>query len=195
MLTIEQLAPRVAAFLARGRKPRDLTATEKRLAVSAPDQFDTLVQSLQAETLEDIRAEAALEVLQEDAAKQAAAERARQAATMEAERTELLALRHEQALELDAALQDVNASLVGFQELNGKIARLDKALGQADRNRASYGLMALVIKRTIRTHAPTLFKLLGARVTGFNTDGLSDATRPADYNLAARMGEPDPLDN
>ncbi len=195
MLTLTELGPRVAAFIARGRKPRELTPAEKRLALSAPDQFDAVVQALHSETLEDIRAEAALEVLTEDAANAAAADRARQAATMEAERQELLALRHEQALELDAALQDVNASLVGFQELNGKIARLDKALGQTDKHRASWGLMALVIKRTIRTHAPDLFKLLGARVTGFNTDGLSDATRPADYDLAARLGAPDPLDN
>lgn len=195
MLTLTELGPRVAAFIARGRKGRDLTPAEKRLAVNDPAAFDAVVQAVQAETLDDIRAEAALEVLQEDAAQQAAAERARQAATMDAERTELLALRHEQALELDAALADVNASLVGFQELNGKISALDRKLGQSDRNRASYGLMALVLKRTIRTHAPDLFKLLGARVTGFNTDGLSDATRPADYDLATRMGAPDPLDN
>lgn len=193
MLTLEQLAPKVAAFLARGRKPRDLTQDERRLAVTAPDQFDALVLKLQAETLEDLRAEAAFGVLQDDLARAQAAERARKAAAMEAERQELLALRHEQALEMDAALQDLNASLVSFQALNGQIASLDRALGQADQHRASYGLMSLVLKRTIRTHAPDLFKLLGGKIAGFSADGLSEMSRPKGYDLAARLGEVDPL--
>lgn len=138
---IAELGPRVAAFVSRGRKPRELTADERRLAVTAPEKFDALVQELQAETLADIRAEAAYSVLQEDAAKEAAAERAREAAKMVAEREELLAQRHEASLEIDAALQDLNASLVNFQALNGEISILDRALGESDRHRASYGMI------------------------------------------------------
>lgn len=194
MLSIEQLAPKVAAFIARGRKPRDLTAEEKRLAVSAPDQFDALVQKLQAETLEDIRNEAAFGVLQEDAAKVAAVEKARKAAEMVAQREELLALRHEASLEVDAALADADASLVSFQEISAKIANLDRQLGEGDRNRASYGMMALGLKRSIRDKAPALWKLTGGRMTGQGSNnGLSDMSRPANYDLAARLGEPDPL--
>lgn len=193
MLTINELAPKVAAFIARGRKPRDLTADEKRLAVSAPDQFDALVQKLQAETLDDLRAEAAYSVLKEDEAKQAAAERARQAAEMVAHRTELLAQRHEASLEIDAALQDLNASLEGFQALNAEISTLDRKLGENDRHKASFGLMSLVLKRTIRQHAPALFKLLGGKVTGFSQDGLSEVSRPAGYDLATRLGGAEPF--
>ena len=190
---IAELGPRVAAFVSRGRKPRELTADERRLAVTAPEKFDALVQELQAETLADIRAEAAYSVLQEDAAEEAAAERARKAAKMAAEREELLAQRHEASLEIDAALQDLNASLVNFQALNGEISILDRALGESDRHRASYGMMALVLKRTIRQHAPALFKLLGGKVTGFGQDGLSEVSRPDGYDMAARMGGAEPF--
>lgn len=192
---IAELGPRVAAFVSRGRKPRDLNSDERRLAVDDPKAFDTLVQKLQAETLADIRAEAAYSVLQEDLAKEAAAERAREAAKMEAERQELLAQRHEASLEIDAALQDLNDSLVNFQALNGQISIIDKALGENDRHRASYGMMALVLKRTVRQHAPALFKLLGGKVTGFGQDGLSEVSRPAGYDMAARLGAPDPFEN
>ena len=193
MLSIEQLAPKVAAFIARGRKPRDLTPAEKRLSVDDPKAFDALVQSLQAETLEDIRNEAAFGVLQEDAAREAAAERARKAEQMVAERQELLAQRHESSLEIDAALADLNASLVNFQGLSAQIASLDRTLGEADRHRASWGLMSLVLKRTIRQHAPDLFKLLGGKVAGFSNDGLSEVSKPAGYNLAERLGGAEPF--
>ncbi|MBT9244922.1 hypothetical protein KM031_02080 [Gemmobacter fulvus] len=191
---IAELAPKVAAFVARNRQPRPLTQDERRLAVSDPEKFDSLVQSLQAETIELIRAEAAHGVLQEDLAREQAAERARQAAIMVAEREELLALRHEASLEVDAALADADASLVSFQEISAKIASLDRQLGEGDRNRASYGMMALGLKRSIRDKAPALWKLTGGRMTGQGSNnGLSDMSRPANYDLAARLGEPDPL--
>jgi hypothetical protein len=187
---IASLAPRVAAFVARGRKPRDLTQDERRLAISDPEKFDSLVQSLQAETIELIRAEAAHGVLQEDLAREQAAEKARKAAAMEAERAELLALRHEASLEVDAALADADASLVSFQELSAKIASLDKALGEADRNRASYGLMTLGLKRALRDNAPALWKLMGGKLTGQgSSNALSDMVKPAGYDLGARLGE------
>lgn len=192
---LAELGPKVAAFVARGRKPRDLTQDERRLAVSAPDQFDALVKSIQAETLEDIRNEAAFGVLQEDLAREQAAERAKRAAEMVAERAELLALRHEASLEVDAALADADASLVNFQNLSAQIASLDKQLGEADRHRASWGLMALGLKRSIRDKAPALWKLTGGRMTGQGSNnGLSAMSRPADYDLAARMGGADPFE-
>lgn len=190
---IAELAPKVAAFVARNRQPRPLTQDERRLAVSDPEKFDSLVQSLQAETIELIRAEAAHGVLQEDLAREQTAERARKAAEMATEREELLALRHEQALEIDAALRDLNTSLEGFIALNGQIASLDRALGENDRHRASFGLMSLVLKRTIRQHAPALFKLLGGKVTGFSQDGLSEVSRPVGYDIAARLGAAEPF--
>ena len=192
---IAHLAPKVAAFVSRGRKPRDLTPAENRLAVDDPAAFDALVKKLQADTLDDMRAEAAYSVLQEDAAKEAAGERARKAAQMVAERQELLALRHEASLEVDAALADADASLVTFQEISAKIASLDRALGEGDRNRSSYGLMALGLKRSIRDKAPALWKLTGGRMTGQGSNnGLSAMSRPADYDLAARMGGADPFE-
>ncbi len=194
MPTIAELAPKVAAFIARNRQPRELTQAEKRLAVEDPKKFNDLVAKLQSDTLDDMRAEAALEVLQEDLAKEAAAERTKQAALMDAERGELLAQRHEAALEIDAALQDLEVALVSFQALNAAISSLDRNLGQTDRHRASFGLMSLTLKRTLHANAPTLFKLMGGKLAGFGRDGLSEISRPADYDLAARMGEPDPLD-
>ncbi len=192
---LAELAPQVAAFIARGRKPRDLTPSENRLAITAPDKFDALVQKLQADTLADMRAEAAFGVLQEDEAKEQAAERTKRAAQMDAERQELLAQRHEQALQIDAALADLNVSLVTFQELSAKVSGLDRGLGETDRHRASYGLMALGLKRAIRNHAPALFKLTGGTLTGQGTaNGLSDMSRPAGYDLGTRLGETDPLD-
>ena len=192
---IAELAPKVATFVARGRAPRPLTADENRLAITAPDKFDALVQKLQADTLADMRAEAAFGVLQEDQANQQAAERANRAAQMDAERQELLALRHEHALEIDAALADLNVSLVRFQELSAKVSGLDRGLGETDRHRASYGLMALGLKRATRNHAPALWKLLGNGLTGQGTNnGLSDMSKPAGYDLGTRMGETDPLD-
>lgn len=194
MLTINELAPKVAAFIARGRKPRDLTPAEKRLSVDDPQAFDALVAKLQADTLDDMRAEAAYSVLQEDAAKEAAAERARKAAIMVAEREELLALRHEASLEVDAALADADASLVNFQNLSAQIASLDKALGEGDRHRASWGLMALGLKRSIRDKAPALWKLTGGRMTGQGSNnGLSDMSRPANYDLGSRLGGAEPF--
>lgn len=193
---IASLAPRVAAFLARNRRPRELTADEKRLAVTAPDQFDAVVQALQAETLEDLRAEAAFEVLQEDAAQQAAADRLRERIRLDAERAELLALRHEASLEVDAALADADASLVSFQEISAKIAALDRQLDEADKHRASWGLTALGLTRALRDKAPSLWKLTGGKLTGQGShNGLSDMFRPEGYDLAARLGAPDPLDN
>lgn len=194
MLTIADLAPKVATFIARNRQSRELTADEKRLAVTAPEKFNALIQSLQLDMLDDLRNEAALGVLQEDLAEEQAAERAAQAAQMGAEREELLALRHEASLEIDAALADIETSLVSFQALNGQIASLDRALGETDRHRAGYGLMALVLKRTIHRHAPTLFKLTGGKLIGYGRDGLSEASKPADYDLATRLGGPDPFD-
>ncbi len=192
---LAELGPKVAAFVSRGRKPRDLTPAENRLAVDDPQAFDSLVKKLQADTLDDMRAEAAYSVLQEDAAKEAAAERARKAAELEAQRAELLALRYEASLEVDAALADADASLVTFQEISAKIASLDRALGEGDRNRASYGMMALGLKRSIRDKAPALWKLMGGRMTGQGSNnGLSAMSRPSDYDLASRLGAPDPLD-
>ena len=195
MLTIEQLAPKVAAFIARGRRPRELTPAEKRLSVSDPAAFDAVVKSLQAETMEDIRNEAAFGVLQEDLAREQAAEKAKRAAEMVTEREELLALRHEASLEVDAALADADASLVNFQNLSAQIASLDRNLGEADRHRSSFGLTALGLKRSIRDKAPALWKLTGGRMTGQGSNnGLSAMSRPADYDLASRLGAPDPLD-
>lgn len=186
---LAELGPKVAAFVSRGRKPRDLTQDERRLSVSDPQAFDALVQSLQAQTLADIRDEAAFGVLQEDLAAAQAAERAQRAAEIVAQREELLALRHEASLEVDAALADADASLRGFQELSAKIAGIDRALGDADRNRASYGLMTLGLKRSIRDHAPALWKLMGGKMTGQGSNnGLSEMSKPAGYDLASRHG-------
>ena len=192
---IAALGPQVAAFVARGRKPRPLSPDEKRLAVADPKAFDALVLKLQADTLDDLRAEAAFGVLEEDLATEQSAERAKQAAQMDAERQEFLALRHEQALQIDAALQDLNASLVIFQDLSAKVSSIDRQLGETDRHRASFGLTALGLKRAVRNYAPALWKLLGNGLTGQGTNNsLSDMTKPDGYDLTVRMGEVDPLD-
>ena len=137
---IAELAPRVAMFQSRGRKPRDLSADEKRLALTDGSAFDKVAQTIQAETLADIRAEAAYQTLQEDLAAVEATERAKTMEVARAERAELLALRGEASQQVDAALADANAAVAHLIDLSAKISQLDRVCGEPDAHRASHGL-------------------------------------------------------
>lgn len=157
---IGELAPRVAAFIGRNRAPRPLNANERRLAVTDPRAFDAIARKLQEETLEDMRAEAAHEVLQEDLAEVLRAEEVKRLATLHTERDGLLQDRFEAAAELDAATSDMDNSLARFMELNARISAIDRQMGEPDKHRASIGLVALAIKRSLFQLAPTLYRTM-----------------------------------
>ena len=157
---IADLAPRVAAFVDRNRAPRPLSADERRLAVNDPKAFDAIARKLQDETLEDIRAEAAHEVLQDDLAMALRAEDVKRLATLENERDALLQQRFEAAAELDAATSDMDQALGRFMELNVQISALDRQMGERDKHRASIGLVALAIKRSLYQLAPHLCRAM-----------------------------------
>lgn len=154
---IADLAPRVAAFVSRNRAPRPLSADERRLAVSDPQAFDALARKLQEETLEDIRAEAAHKVLQEDLALALRADEVKRLATLETERGALLQDRFEAAAELDAATSDMDKALGRFMDLNVRISAIDRQMGEPDKHRASIGLVAMAIKRSLYQLAPHLY--------------------------------------
>lgn len=155
---IADLAPRVAAFVNRNRAPRPLSADERRLAVTDPQAFDALARKLQDETLEDLRAEAAHEVLQEDLAVALRADEVKRLAALETERGALLQDRFEAAAELDAATSDMNKALGRFMDLNVRISAIDRQMGEPDKHRASIGLVALAIKRSLYLLAPHLYR-------------------------------------
>jgi hypothetical protein len=157
---IADLAPRVAAFVSRNRAPRPLSADERRLAVTDPQAFDALARKLQDETLEDLRAEAAHEVLQEDLALALRADEVKRLATLETERGALLQDRFEAAAELDAATSDMDKALGRFMDLNARISAIDRQMGEPDKHRASIGLVALAIKRSLYQLAPHLYRAM-----------------------------------
>lgn len=157
---IADLAPRVAAFVSRNRAPRPLSADERRLAVSDPQAFDALARKLQEETLEDIRAEAAHKVLQEDLALALRADEVKRLATLETERGALLQDRFEAAAELDAATSDMDKDLGRFMDLNVRISAIDRQMGEPDKHRASIGLVAMAIKRSLYQLAPHLYRAM-----------------------------------
>ncbi len=191
---IAELAPRVAAFQARGRKPRDLTPAERRLALTDAPAFDTLAKAIQDETIALMRDEAAYQTLQEDLSAAEASERARQMEVARAERAELLALRGEASQQVDAALADADAAVVNLMDLSSKIAALDRACGEPDAHRASYGILALGLRRTIQDKSPTVSKLIGHQLPNqAKGRGLADMLTPAGYDFAQR-GAADPFE-
>ncbi len=193
---INELAPRVASFIARGRKPRDLTQDERRLAVEAPAKFDALVQSLQATTLEDMRAEAAHAVLQDDLTTAENAVRLEALGKVRIKRAELLALRFEAATELDAAFADIDVALKTFLDLNVKISAMDRDLGEQDRHRASHSVVSMGLKRALKNQSPTLWKSAGIQIPMMGSGSgraLSDMCRPEGYDWQDR--NTDPLEN
>lgn len=157
---IADLAPRVAAFVSRNRAPRPLNADERRLALTDPNAFDALALKLQEETLADMRAEAAHEVLQDDLATAMRAEEVARLATLEKDREALLQDRFEAAAELDAATSDMDKALGRFMELNARISAIDRQMGEPDKHRASIGLVALAIKRSLYQLAPHLYRAM-----------------------------------
>jgi len=157
---IADLAPRVAAFVSRNRAPRPLSPDERRLAVTDPQAFDALARQLQEETLEDMRAEAAHEVLQDDLALALRSEEVKRLAALEADREILLQDRFEAAAELDAATSDMDKALSRFMDLNARISAIDRQMGEPDKHRASIGLVALAIKRSLYQLAPTLYRAM-----------------------------------
>ena len=62
---------------------------------------------------------------------------------------------------MEAALTDLNASLVQFQELNAQISGLDRDLNEKDRHRASAGLVALQLKRGLHQVASQIARMAG----------------------------------
>lgn len=144
-------------FVSRNRAPRPLSADERRLAVTDPQAFDALARKLQEETLEDIRAEAAHKVLQEDLALALRADEVKRLATLETERGALLQDRFEAAAELDAATSDMDKALGRFMDLNVRISAIDRQMGEPDKHRASIGLVAMAIKRSLYQLAPHLY--------------------------------------
>ena len=157
---IADLAPRVAAFVSRNRAPRPLSADERRLALTDPNAFDALALKLQEEALADMRAEAAHEVLQDDLATAMRGEEVARLATLEKERGALLQDRFEAAAELDAATSDMDKALGRFMELNVRISAIDRQMGEPDKHRASIGLVALAIKRSLYQLAPHLYRAM-----------------------------------
>jgi hypothetical protein len=177
---IADLAPRVAAFVSRNRAPRPLSADERRLAVTDPQAFDALARKLQDETLEDLRAEAAHEVLQEDLALALRADEVKRLATLETERGALLQDRFEAAAELDAATSDMDKALGRFMDLNARISAIDRLMGEPDKHRASIGLVALAIKRSLYQLAPHLYRAMRLPAPPSGTGRtLSDMFSPA----------------
>lgn len=193
---IEELAPKVAAWIAQGRKPRALTQDEKRLSISDPKAFEAVVSTLQGETLVALREEAAFETLQGDLAKAQDAERLQVLAKVRTERDELLALRYEAATELDAAFADIDAALKTFLDLNVKISGMDRDLGEQDRHRASHGIVSMGLTRALKNNAPTLWKAAGIPIPMMGSGSgraLSDMCRPEGYDWQER--NTDPLEN
>lgn len=193
---LADLAPRVAAFQSRGRKPRDLSPEERRLALTDPTAFDKVAQGVQDETLALMREEAVYQTLQEDMSAAEAVERAKAMAIAQAEREELLALRGEASQQVDAALADADAAVQHLMDLSGKIAALDRACGEPDAHRASYGILALGLRRTIQAKAPAIGKLIGQHLPSqARGRGLGEMFTPASYDFAARhAADPDPFE-
>lgn len=176
----------VAEFQARGGKPRPLTSEENRLATTDPEGFEDVLAERQEEVLEGMRLLAQFSTAQEDLAAIEREEAAAKVAEMEAERAALLDQRYENAAEIEAALADLNESLGSFMALNSKISKLDRALSQQDRHRASVGFVALHLKRGLHKVSPQLAKLAGIPFA---------ASKPGGKSLAEHFRpEPDPLD-
>lgn len=180
-------APVVAEWISQGRQPRPLSPDEKRLALTDPEQFENLVQTLQRQQLTHISDEAKFATASEDVSRLEAEERLAQMEVLRAQRANLLAIRYESALEIDAALQDLDASLLQFQEVNAKISTLDRQLDEPDRNRASFGLLAMALKRTLQQQAPALWKASGLVAPFMRGQGsgrsLADMMKPEGYSF------------
>lgn len=161
----DELAPRVALFNDRGRKPRELTSAEKHLALTDADAFEEALADVQDEHLDLVRDAAAFDALQDEIGRlqgQLAADRAEK---VRAERQGLLVEREQAAEELQACLNDFEGSLSRFLELSSQVSKLDRQLGEADRHKASYGLVSLHLKRLIQTVSPKLARLTGVGYT------------------------------
>ncbi len=190
---IDELAPKVAAWIAQGRKPRALSTDEKRLSVTDPKAFEAVVSTLQGETLVALREETAFETLQDDLAKAESAERMEVLGKVRIKRGELLALRYEAATELDAAFADIDASLQTFLALNVKISAMDRELGEQDRHRASHGIVSMGLKRALKNNAPTLWKAAGIQIPMMGSGSgraLSDMFKPDGYDWDERNTDP-----
>ena len=151
----------VADFVSRGRRPRELTIEEKRLAIDDSAAFEEVVARIQRDHLRDLKDEAVHDTLIHDIAKLEEEERTRHHEELRAKRLDLLHGRHEAALEVDGCIHDLESALDTFNELNRQISLLDRELGENDRHRASVGLVIMAIKRTLFHHSPLLWKLMG----------------------------------
>ena len=154
----------VAEFVARGRKPRELTSEEKRLAVDDVAAFEKTIATIQREHMDLMRDEAILDVAREDLDRLEAEERTKQHHDLTEKRNALLCHRYESAMEVDGCLNDLESALTEFQALNAQISLLDRQLGEPDANRASFGLVSMALKHAIFQFAPSLFKALGAKL-------------------------------
>lgn len=174
----------VAEFVDRGRKPRELTREEKRLAVDDVAAFEKTVATIQREQMDLMRDEAILDVAREDLDQLEAEERTRQRHELTEKRHALLCHRYESAMEVDGCLNDLESALTEFQSLNAQISLIDRQLGEPDANRASIGLVSMSLHHAIYQYAPSLFKALGAKLP-FSGNGsrrtLSDTFEVAGY--------------
>lgn len=158
---LASLAGDVADFVSRGRRPRELTIDEKRLALDDTAAFEKVVARIQHDHMQDLKDEAVHDTLIHDIEKMEAEERVRKQDDLRTKRLELLHGRHEAALEVDGCIHDLESALDTFSELNKQISQLDRELGENDRHRASIGLVIMAIKRTLFHHSPSLWKLMG----------------------------------
>lgn len=181
---IAENAAKVAEFQALGGKPRPLTPEENRLALTDPDAFEEVVADRQDEVLEGMRLVALFETAQSDLAELEKVEMAERKEELIEKRAALLDQRYEMALEMEAALTDLNASLEQFQELNARVNQLDRELDEKDRHRASVGLVALQLKRGLHKAAPQIARMLGLKFASIEGWTLGQAFRPT----------PDPLE-
>ena len=174
----------VAEFVDRGRKPRELTREEKRLAVDDVAAFEKTVTTIQREQLDLMRDEAILDVAREDLERLEAEERTKQRHELTEKRHALLCLRFESAMEVDGCLNDMEQALTEFQSINAQISLIDRQLGEPDANRASFGLVSMSLRHAIYQYAPSVFKALGAKLP-FSGNGsrrtLSDTFAVAGY--------------
>ena len=159
----DELAPRVAEFNDRGRKQRELTRADKRLALDKPEEFDAKLKELQAEFVACVRDAAAFDVLHEEIDALRGQLEAERLDGLRETRSGLVEQRVVAAEELEECMRDFDKALKSFFELSNQINTLDRQLGEPDKNRASYGLVALHVRRALHQASPTLAKFVGAK--------------------------------
>lgn len=182
----------VAEFVDRGRKPRELTREEKRLAVDDVAAFEKTVATIQREQMDLMRDEAILDVAREDLEQLEAEDRTRRRHELTEKRQDLLFQRFHSALGVDSCLNDLEESLSEFQSINAQISLIDRQLGEPDAHRASLGMVSMALRHAIHQYAPALFKALGAKLpfAGHGTRRtLSDTFAVAGYEAWATQDQ------